>query len=97
MSLQTRISDAFKELKSAGYFVKENMSCCSFCGWIEVPGERIDKTVFYTEQGRKSLERLGYCYLSWEGNGNEIEAVLNKHGIKTEWDGEDTSMIRVKL
>lgn len=50
--------------------------------------------------GRYTYERgddlVGNLYLSWSGDGDEIAAVLRKHGLVVEWQGSDAYCIIVK-
>lgn len=92
-----RIAEAFTELRSLGYFARQNFKCCCDCGWYGVPIEKIDKAIFYHRQDNNDLIKEGKCYLSWTGNGNEIVLILNKHGIHTEWDGSIDKRIMINL
>ena len=92
---KSKITEAFKELRKLGYFARQNFMCCQTCAWGGVPDEKGEKAVFYHQQDNQSLMQYGECHLAWAGDGNEIVGVLNKHGIKTSWDG--TSSTRIKM
>ncbi len=94
---KTRITEAFKDLRKLGYFARQNFECCQTCGWSRVPENKQNRAVFYHNQDNNSLRTEGKCHLAWEGDGNEIVGVLNKHGIRTEWDGTDNKRILMIL
>lgn len=88
---------AFIELQQLGYFAKANFWCCQSCALYAIPDEQ-EKYVYYHEQDAKSMiERGGELLLAWGGNGDEICAVLNKHGLKTEWNGSEDMRIKVYI
>ena len=45
-----RLREAFKDLRKAGYFARQNFTCCQSCAWAEIPEEKSDKVVFYHAQ-----------------------------------------------
>jgi uncharacterized protein DUF6891 len=106
-----KLDDAFAELESEGYFAKQNYQCCRTCGWAAArialkAGGFSDlnaiyvrtaslKIVFYHEQDAGDLERTGKCCLRWEGDGNQICGIMNKHGIATRWDGSPDMSIEI--
>jgi hypothetical protein len=92
-----KITNAFKELRKLGYFARQNFLCCQTCAWYAVPDEKAEKAVFYHNQDNSRLINEGSCNLAWAGDGNEIVSVLNKHGIKTEWDGSDSKRIVIDI
>jgi len=52
---KSKLSLAFAELRSIGYFAKQNHTCCNTCGWAEVP-ENTNKVVFYHMQSADDLK-----------------------------------------
>ncbi len=94
---KSRITEAFKELRKLGYFARQNFLCCQSCAWYAVPEEKSEKVVFYHSQDNDSLMRKGKCHLAWSGNGTEIVSVLNKNGVKTEWDGNSNTRILIDI
>ena len=93
-SFRAPIKHAFEELRTLGYFAKENHTCCQTCGFAEATG---DKVVFYHNQDLDDLKLMSGCYLSWSGDGKEIVGVLEKHGLVVKWDKKDTSRIYMQL
>lgn len=89
------LNAAFRELRKAGYFAKQNFMCCQTCGCSKVPDEKEDRYVFYHSQDNDDLKRSGICYLSWAGNGREICDILNRNGVQTDWDGSPYSRIKI--
>lgn len=92
-----KLTKAFRDLRKAGYYAKQNFYCCQSCGWNAIPEDMKDKVVFYHDQDAEILEVYGDCYLSWNGDGNEIVRILESNGIKTEWDGTEFQRIRIFL
>lgn len=95
IDIKTLLTVAFRELRKLGYFARQNFLCCQTCAWADVPDDKANKAVFYHRQDADDLEKRGRCYLAWSGDGNEIVSVLQKHGLKTEWDGKETTRILV--
>ena len=93
---KSKLSLAFAELHSMGYFAKQNHTCCNTCGWAEVP-EGKTKVVFYHAQAADDLRKDGECYLNWSGNAKEIISVLTKHGVEATWNGEEGTKIKIKI
>jgi len=94
---KSNLTEAFKELRKIGYFARQNFQCCQTCAWAEVPDEKGERAVFYHNQDNSELRSTGECHLAWSGNGNEIVSVLNKHGVKTEWDGSENKRIKINI
>ena len=94
---KSRITKAFSELRKLGYFARQNFLCCQSCAWYEVPKDKSEKVVFYHNQDNDNLKSEGKCHLAWAGDGNEIVSVLNKHGVKTEWDGSSNTRIKIDI
>jgi hypothetical protein len=85
----TAITIAFRELRKHGYFARQNHLCCATCGWNAVPDNFTDRAVFYHNQDAHDLKDIGWCYLSWAGNSEEILLILQKHGLQPELDSPD--------
>lgn len=95
-SYRAPIRKAFEELRSLGYFAKENHTCCQTCGFSEVPDE-FEKIVFYHNQDLDGLKEDGGCHLSWAGDGKQIVDVLERNGLKVTWDGSESKRIYMEL
>jgi hypothetical protein len=94
---KSRITEAFRELRKLGYFARQNYLCCQSCAWSAIPEEKSEKVVFYHAQDNDRLKSSGKCHLGWSGDGNEIVSVLNKHGVKTIWDGLGGTRIQIDI
>lgn len=90
------LNKAFRALRKAGYFAKQNFWCCQSCAWSDVPDSQ-EKVVFYHRQDNDDLKENGKCRLAWSGDGNEIVKILNENGVKTEWDGNNDKRIKIFL
>ena len=93
--IKTALTLALEELRSLGYFARQNFWCCQTCAWHAIPDEQLEKSVFFHAQDAEDLRKKGECYLSWSGDGEEIISVLNKHGIQTDWEGSETQRIKI--
>lgn len=91
----SRLNEAFKDLRKAGYFARQNFKCCQSCAWAEIPEEKSDKVVFYHAQdaAHKADDEM---YIGWSGDGKEICDIFAKHSIDTEWDGDNNTRIEIK-
>lgn len=89
------ITTAFKELRTLGYFARQNFTCCQSCGWASVPDGKEDKVVFFHNQDNDNKKNGEPFYLAWSGDGNQICSVLQSHGVETEWDGSESTRIKV--
>ncbi len=89
------LTKAFVALQKAGYYARENHQCCGSCGWTAIPNDKLDNVVFYHKQDAEALEKYGNCYLSWNGDPDEIIDILNSNGIRTEWNGDEFERIRI--
>lgn len=87
-------TEAFKTLRRQGYFARQSHTCCSSCGWAEVPDEKAGKAVFYHRQDADGLDR-GRVHLAWSGNGTEICKAFKDLGLVTNWDGSAATRIEV--
>lgn len=92
-----KIKTAFAELRSLGYVARENFQCCQSCGWSALSKKEAKKAVFYHKQDGDDLINDGSCHLAWAGNGKEIISVLQKHGIKVEWNGKKDTRILITI
>jgi hypothetical protein len=96
-NINPKLVGAFNELTLMGYTALHNHACCNSCGWAEIDDAKAEKAVFYHRQNTQDLQEKNSCHLSWSGNGEEIVSVLQKHGIKTEWDGNENKKIFIDL
>ena len=94
ISKNSRLNEAFKDLRKAGYFARQNFLCCQSCAWAEIPEEKSDKVVFYHRQDAAGKDD-NEMYLGWSGDGNEICNIFSKHRIDTEWDGDSSNRILI--
>ena len=92
----SNLTKAFKALRKAGYFARQNFLCCQTCGWAAVPEGKGDKVVFYHNQDNSRKKEGADFHLAWAGDGNEIVRILNENGVGAEWSGSDTERILVK-
>ncbi len=90
----SRLNEAFKDLRKAGYFARQNFTCCQSCAWAEIPEEKSDKVVFYHSQDadHKADDKM---YVGWSGDGKEICDIFAKHHIDTLWDGDNNTRIEI--
>lgn len=96
-AMESKITKAFRELRKLGYTAKQNFWCCQTCGWAALTDEQANKAVFYHHQDYDVLKKYGYTFLCWSGDGNEIVSILQKHGIKTNWDGSKNKRIGITI
>ena len=94
MSINAKITAAFKSLRKAGFFAKQNHTCCQSCGCEALP-EGTKNYVFYHRQDANDLKKTGKCFLSWGGDGEKIKAAALEVGLKVEWDGSPETRILV--
>lgn len=92
---KSKLTAAFKDLRKLGYFARQNFLCCQSCGWSAIPNEKNEKVCFYHAQDADHMKEGGDLYLAWAGDGNEIQDVLEKHGLATEWAGTNNDRIMV--
>lgn len=93
----TNLSKAFKQLRKAGYFARQNFMCCQSCGWSAIPEEKSNKVVFYHSQDKEDINKDRDFYLAWAGNGAEILEIFKNNGILCEWDGTEETRIKVLI
>ncbi len=92
---QSNVTKSFKELRSIGYFARQNFTCCQSCGWAEVPEDKSERAVFYHNQDYRSYKDGGDLYLAWAGDGDEICDILRGNGLEVEWEGSKDTRIRI--
>jgi hypothetical protein len=91
------ITEAFKELRKAGYFARKNFWCCQTCAWADVPDDKGKHAVFYHHQDNDRLEKTGRTMLAWSGNAKFICEVLTRHGLNVKHDGSENTRIEIAL
>lgn len=91
-----KIEKAFNELRVLGFFAQSNHMCCQTCAWTDIP-EEFDNVVFYHNQDAEDLKKNKECYLSWSGDAKKIVEILEKHQVKVQWDGKETTRIKISL
>lgn len=91
----SNLTKGFRELRKHGYWAKQNHTCCQSCGWAEVPDDKSEKVVFYHNQDNVHKVRNQPFYLSWSGDGNEIQNILRECGVETRWSGSQDTRIEV--
>lgn len=96
MKSDSKLNKAFRALRKAGYFARQNFWCCQTCAWADVPDEFEHKAVFYHRQDAADLKERGYVYLAWSGNGEEICSILRENGLSVKWDGSSNKRILVE-
>lgn len=89
---KSKLSKAFRELRKAGYFARQNFWCCQSCGWNAVP-DGTEKAVFYHNQDNENIED-GFVHLAWAGKGSEIRKALKGAGLRVEWNGKPNQRIK---
>lgn len=98
MTTKEKVNQAFRLLRKAGYYAKQNYWCCQSCGWADVP-EGIEKVVFYHAQdndawnANKELDQP--LHLAWSGDGLEIVGILKSVGLNVDWNGKEDSRIAI--
>ena len=90
------LTNAFKALRKAGYFARQNFMCCQSCGWAAVPEHKAEKVVFYHNQDAAYMKKGKDFCLAWTGDGHEICKILTENGIEVEWNGSEAQRITVK-
>jgi hypothetical protein len=88
------INRAFKKLRIAGYFAKQDFWCCQSCAWSAVP-DGIEKVVFYHRQDADRFKNTGELMLAWEGDGAEIVRIFEGEGLKVNWNGNKDTRIEI--
>lgn len=66
------------------------------CGNDAMP-EGTTKAVFYHRQDAATLVSIGAVRLAWSGDGTEIAEAMRAVNLIVEWDGSDSTRIRVKI
>lgn len=92
------VNKAFRLLRKAGYYAKQNYWCCQSCAWSDVP-EETEKVVFYHAQDNDAWNKdkeLDYpLHLAWSGDGNEIVKIFESVGLNVEWNGKEEQRIAI--
>ena len=91
------LNNAFRQLRRRGYFARQNYQCCNSCGWASMTTEESKKAVFYHRQETEDLKKTGITYLSWSGDADEIIAIFQHYGIKTQWEGSQDKKIQINI
>jgi len=91
----SRLREAFKDLRKAGYFARQNFHFNQSCAWSNIPKEKSNKVVFYHQQDAAYKEN-DEMHVGWAGDGKEICDIFSKHRIDTEWDGTSNARILIK-
>lgn len=91
-----KLNAAFEELKKIGYFAEQDFWCCNTCALADIPND-VNKFVFYHKQAADELKNCSECHIGWDGDGKEICAVFEKHGITTQWDGDPNRKILITV
>lgn len=94
MVKESKLTRAFKALRKAGYFARQNFWCCSTCGWADVP-DGVDKVVFYHAQDNADRKKGEPFYVAWSGDGHEICRIFQEAGITTTWEGSEHKRIQL--
>lgn len=89
----SNLTKAFRALRRAGYFARQNFKCCQTCAWSAIPEDT--KCVFYHKQDADRLRNEGAVPLMWEGNGKEIVNIFKAHDLAAVWNGSDAGRIVV--
>ncbi|MEV5748014.1 hypothetical protein AB0L00_09365 [Actinoallomurus sp. NPDC052308] len=107
-----RLIRAFRELETAGIIARENFTCCQSCGTAEIGGEAPEGAeprgyVFCHHQDVQAAVGGHGVYLSYGAFGGdeaattrigeEIVAVLRRHGLTPDWNGDSGRRIAVPL
>jgi hypothetical protein len=108
-----RLSAAFTDLTRSGIMALQHFACCGTCARAEIPdefekyGPSARGYAYFHMQDTESALIHGEMYLSFgsvtdepgpgAAIGAEIVAALQRHGLRTEWDGRFVSSILVKL
>ncbi len=87
------ITQAFKELRKLGYTAYQGIRYNE----AFILSGLCDKLVFYYEHERKKLRENGTVYIKWQGDPKIIMDVLERNGIKNEWNGKKKSAIKIKI
>ena len=91
IELKKKVNEGFKLLRERGYWARQNWQCCSGCGWAAIEDKNASKAVFYHAQDARNLNKDGYVYIAWAGDGNEIRDAFVDAGLNVEWDGTENS------
>ncbi|GAA0368671.1 hypothetical protein NE235_04090 [Actinoallomurus spadix] len=107
-----RLIGAFRELETAGIIARENFTCCQSCGTAEIGGEAPEGAeprgyVFCHHQDVQAAvdgQGVHLSYGAFDGGeaaaeriGEEVVAVLRRHGLAPEWNGAPGRRILVPM
>lgn len=108
--LRSNLQEAFEYLNEIKIIAKHDWWCCQSCGGsaiAQIQGKEDLGYVFYHDQDVEKCAMTGFIYLAYGGFivsdkfniwdihiGHIVCDILNKHGIKTEWDGIKDSRIK---
>jgi hypothetical protein len=87
------ITQAFKELRKLGYEAHQSVSINE----ARILAMFHDKFVFYYKHERKNLRERGIVFIKFIGDPRIIIEVLERNGIKTEWNGNNGKAIKIQL
>jgi len=92
MTTKQQVNNAFRLLRKAGYFAKQDFLCCMSCGLANIPKDNIEKYVFYHDQDndawdKKSKVLKEKLWLAWDGDCEEICNILTSVGLSLEHHG----------
>lgn len=94
MTIDAKLTSAFVDLRSRGYFARKNWQCCMSCGYEAIP-DHYTKAVFYHAQDAARLKATGEVCLAWDGDGAEIVDCLERAGLAVSWNGKKETRIKV--
>jgi hypothetical protein len=78
----TNLSKSFKELRTRGYFAKQNFSCCQTCAVYEITEEMgRENYVYYHQQDNQNRKNYETFNLGWNGDFDLICNTLEKYGV----------------
>lgn len=93
---KVELTKAFKDLRKAGFFARQNFMCCQNCGWSAIPENKSERAVFYHSQDNSDIEN-GFVHLAWSGDGELITSILKKYFTDIDWDGTTAQRIRINF
>lgn len=92
--MSKKLNLAFKQLRKAGYFARQNFLCCQSCACAAIPDD-VEKYVFYHAQDNDDKKEGLPFFVAWRGVGKEIVSIFESNGINVNWDGDEG--IRIEL
>mgnify|MGYP000861604820 FL=1 len=91
--IKNPITPAFKELRKLGYEAHQGVRINE----ARILSMLCDKLVFYYEHERKNLKENGTAFIKFIGDPRIIIEVLERNAIKTEWNGNNDSAIKITI